>query len=325
MTFDRRSFVRLAAAGLVLGPGAARAQTAGKPRRIGFLSASVETMEYEEPLRQLGWIEGKTVVVERRLKPEDDGKVELLPAAAAELVRLKCELIITDGTDAALAAKQSTQSIPIVMAAIGDPVAMGIVTSLAHPGGNITGYSMVSTDLAPKRAALVHELLPSARRVALIVGTGSGIAPLLRAKAETAYRALGITPIPVEFDASSTDEGVLARAVDLHVQAVEIAFDGPMEEVGPLMDIALRHRLPVIAGGTTMLKAGALMSFSNNVGDQGRRVAAQIDKILRGARAGDLPIEQPTRFEFGINLKTAQFLGIAVPQSLLVRADEVVR
>jgi putative ABC transport system substrate-binding protein len=320
---DRRGFARLAALGL-LAPLASRGQTPAKPRRIGFLSLDVAAMEYEEPLRQLGWVEGKTIVVERRLEPKSSGHVELMPAAAEELVRLEVELIITDGTDAALAAKNATKSIPIVMAAVGDPVAVGIVSNLAHPGGNITGYSMITTDIAIKRASLVHELLPSARRVGLLVDPSSRILSIMREKSEAAYRALGVTLVPIE-PIGGSDEATLAEVARRQIEVFELPLDAPREQAAAVMEVARRHRLAIIAGGRNFLEAGALMTLANNVDDQGRRVAAQIDRILRGANPGDIPIEQPTRFELGINLKTAQALGVAVPKSLLLRADQVIR
>jgi len=315
---NRRRFARNVAIGLFAAPFVARAQGAAKVRRIAFLSLSdtAYRMEWESPLRQLGWIEGKNIIVERRFI----GEREALPRAVEDLVRLKVELIITDGTDAALAAKSGTTTIPIVMAAVGDPVGVGIVPSFAHPGGNITGYSMLSIDIAAKRAALVHELLPAVHRIALVVGSNA-IGKILRRQSEAAYRSFGVTPVFVQVGTLQTSLAGPAR----DVQAVDIPFDTPPEDAPAVIAITMRHRVPAIVGGRALLEAGGLMALANDVNDQGARVAAMIDKVLRGTKPADIPIEQPTRFELGINLKTAKALGITVPQTMLLRADEVIR
>ena len=310
------------AVGLVLGPAAARAQSATKTRRIGVLvPVSPGVPQYEEPLRELGWIEGRNIVTERRIT----NGVAFLQRGADELVRLKVDLIVTDGTDAALAAKKATTSIPIVMAAVGDPVGMGIVASLARPGGNVTGYSMAYPEITVKRASLLHELLPASQRVALIfAGTSAG--RVLRKTAEDAYRSLGITAVAIDYVLSpqGVQDGI-AEAARQHATALDIPVVLDPEPSRQVMEAAMRHQLPALVNGRTMLEAGGLMSFANKLDDQGQRVAIMIDKILRGAKPGDMPIEQPTTFELLINLKTAATLGVAVPQSLLLRADQVIR
>ena len=325
---DRRGFVRGAVVGLLFVPRPVRAQMAPKVRRVGFLSvgprpsSEAELHEGEEELRQLGWVEGKNVVVERRYTNGRDR----LPAAAEELVRLKVDLIVTGGTEAALAAKNATTTIPIVMASVGDPVAAGIVASLARPGGNITGYSMVSTEVVPKRAALLHELLPSAGRVAVMIAPKEfgRVVELIRNEAEAAYRSLGMQPIFVEFLPARGFEAFLAEAVRERAQALDIALV-PGPDPATMMQAALRDRLPTMVGQRNLLEAGGLIYFAHNSDDQARRVAVIIDKVLRGTKPADIPIEQPTRFELGINLKTAKALGLTVPQSLLLRADEVIQ
>jgi putative ABC transport system substrate-binding protein len=322
---DRRAFTCVLAAGLFGAPLAVRAQTQTKMRRIGVLAPSTPTpLGYEAPLRDLGWIEGKNLVVERRFT---NFKYELLPGAAEELVRLKVELIIAGGTEATLAAKNATTTIPIVMAGAADPVGMGIVASLARPGGNITGYSEVGTELAAERAARVHELLPGAQRFALPVERKSRIAQFLRGKSEAAYRSLGVTPVVIEGTGGMKElRDALEEAGRVSVQAVDLmGFDAPAEDAPAIIATTMRYRLPVIAGGAVLLEAGALMSLTNDPDDQGRRVAAMTDKILRGAKPADIPIEQPTRFRLSINLKAAKALGIEVPQSILLRADEVIQ
>jgi len=326
---DRRAFTCLLAAGLFVAPLAVRAQTPTKMRRLGVLAPSAPfPLGYEAPLRDLGWIEGKNIVVERRFT---NFKYELLPGAAEELVRLKVELIITGGTEATLAAKNATTSIPIVMGSSAEPVGMGIVASLARPGGNITGYSIVGTELAAQRAALVHELLPGAQRIALIVERTRPVVQLLRRQSEAAYRSLGVTPVVIEGTGGMKEfRDVLEEAGRLGVQAMDLlGWEAPVEDVPAIIATTMRYRLPVIISGgvegRALLEAGGLMSLTNDVDDQGRRVAAMIDKILRGTKPADIPIEQPTRFRLSVNLKAAKALGIAVPQSLLLRADELIQ
>jgi putative ABC transport system substrate-binding protein len=318
----RRDFLGIVGSGLVLAPAVARAQAAAKVRRIGVLAPwPFDAPQYEPPLRELGWIEGKNMVTERRFT----GGVEGLPGGAAELVRLKVDLIITDGTDAALTAKKATTNIPIVMAAVGDPVGMGIVGNLAHPGGNITGYSMAYPEITVKRASLLHELLPTVQRVGLIF-TQTSAGRSLRKLAETTYRSFGVTPIGI--DQSVTRQGLqdaIAEASRQRAEALDLPLHLEPEDATAIMGAVVRNRLPALVSGRRMLEAGGVMSFDNKLDDQGRRVAMMIDKILRGAKAGDMPIEQPTSFELLINLRTAKSLGIAVPQPLLARADEVIR
>jgi putative ABC transport system substrate-binding protein len=328
---DRRAFTCLLAAGVFVAPLAVRAQTPTKMRRVGVLTPSEPSptpLGYEAPLRDLGWIEGKNLVVERRFT---NFKYELLPGAAEELVRLKPELIITAGTEATLAAKNATTSIPIVMASAADPVGSGIVASLARPGGNITGYSIIGTELAAERAARVHELLPRAQRVALIAERTRPVVQLLRRETEVAYRSLGVTPVAIEGTGGMKEfQEALDQAGRLGVQAVDLmGWEAPVEDASAIIATTMRYRLPVIISGggegRALLEAGGLMSLTNDYDDQGRRVAVMIDKILRGTKPADIPIEQPTRFRLSINLKAAKALGIEVPQSLLLRADEVIR
>jgi putative ABC transport system substrate-binding protein len=320
---DRRGFVRMIGAGCAITPLIVRAQKATKMRRIGWLSPSSQPDDAEidkdwAPLRQLGWIEGRNIVVERRFT-NDRG--EPLAAAAQELVRLNVDLIVTDGTPAALAAKKATATIPIVMAGAGDPVALGLVASLAHPGGNITGYSFAYPEVFAKRAALLKELLPSLRRVALPVFPGNPIAELTAKQAEAAYRSLGVRAIFIDPEATGS---FLAEAVRQGAQAVDVpAFSA--DEARGFMERATHYRLPVMSLGREIVDAGGLVSFDVDPNEARQRVAVIIDKVLRGAKPADIPVEQPTRFELIINLKSAKALGITVPQSLLLRADEVIR
>ena len=325
---DRRSFVRLAVAGIALGSSVARAQTGTAMRRVGVLSIGPTDTEEQRreltiPMRELGWIEGRNLVVERRFA---NLQVDPLRPYAEEIVRLKVEVILTFGTEAAFAAKNATTSIPIVLSSAGDPVGTGLVASLARPGGNITGYSIVSSEIEAKRAALMHELLPAAQRIAVVVDPSNRISGQLRKRADEAFRSLGVQPIFIEATSEQQLLDVPADAVRQRAQALEIPSGGiTVASARRLMQSAIGSRLPIVAADRDLLEAGALMAFYPNTDDRGRRVAAIVDKILRGAKPADIPIEQPTRFTLLINLNTAKALGITVPQSLLLRADEVIQ
>ncbi len=324
---DRRSFVRLAVAGIALGSSVARAQTGTAMRRVGVLSIGPTDTEEERrelmiPLRELGWIEGRNLAVERRFA---NLQVDPLRPYAEELVRLKVEVILTLGTEAAFAAKNATTSIPIVLSSAGDPVGTGLVASLARPGGNITGYSIVSSEIEAKRAALMHELLPAAQRIALVVDPSNRISGPLRKRADEAFRSLGVQPIFIEATSEQQLLDVPAEAVRQRAQALEMPAGITAASARRLMQSAIGYRLPIVVPDRDLLEAGALMAFYPNTDDRGRRVAAIVDKILRGAKPADIPIEQPTRFTLLINLNTAKALGITVPQSLLLRADEVIQ
>ena len=324
---DRRSFIRLAVAGIALGSSVARAQTGTVMRRVGLLSiGSMETEEERRelmiPMRELGWIEGRNLTVERRFA---NLQVDPLRPYAEELVRLKVEVILTFGTEAAFAAKNATTSIPIVLSSAGDPVGTGLVASLARPGGNITGYSIVSSEIEAKRAALIHELLPAAQRIALVVDPSNRISGALRKRADEAFRSLGVQPIFIEATLEQQLLGVPAEAVRERAQALAMPTGITRASARRLMQSAIGYRLPIVVPDRDLLEAGALMAFYANTDDRGRRVAAIVDKILRGAKPADIPIEQPTRFTLLINLKTAKALGISVPQSLLLRADDVIQ
>jgi putative ABC transport system substrate-binding protein len=324
---DRRSFVRLAVAGIALGSSVARAQTGTAMRRVGVLSIGRTETEEERrelmiPMRELGWIEGRNLAVERRFA---NLQVDPLRPYAEELVRLKVEVILTFGTEAAFAAKNTTTSIPIVLSSAGDPVGTGLVASLARPGGNITGYSIVSSEIEAKRAALMHELLPAAQRIAVVVDPSNRISGSLRKRADEAFRSLGVQPIFIEATSEQQLLDVPAEAVRQRAQALEMPSGITGASARRLMQSAIGYRLPIVVTDRGLLEAGALMAFYANTDDRGRRVAAIVDKILRGAKPADIPIEQPTRFTLLINLKTAKALGLTIPQSLLLRADEVIQ
>lgn len=321
----RRNFVRIIIGCLIAECSIARAQAT--MRRIGVLSIGSAPSKSEdeagwEPMHQLGWFEGRNVRVERRFANQ---KMELLGPYAEELVRLKVDVIVTFGTEAAFAARNATTSIPIVLGAAGDPVATGLVASLARPGGNITGYSIVSTEIELKRASLLHELLPAARRVAVVVNPNNRLSSHIRKRAEEAYRSLGLDPTFIEATSAQDFLDLPAEAARRRAQVLVMGIAWPFRDLHPVMQSAIDNRLPTIVQDRDVFEAGGLMYFDSNSEDAAKRVATIVDKVLRGTKPADIPIEQPTRFELGINLKTARALGITVPQSLLLRADEVIR
>jgi len=325
---DRRAFFGAVAAGVIAAPLAASAQPATTVRRIGVLSnGAPETpavrVESEAPLRALGWVDGKNLVVERRYS---NGRAELLRPLAEELVRLKVEIIVTWGTAATLAAKNATTTIPIVIGTAADPVRAGLVTSLSRPGGNITGFSTVGVELDAKGLALLRELLPGLQRVGVLENSANPYYRAVRKELDQACRSLGLQPIIIEVAAVGELENAIVemarrRAQALYVPGDKLFYDNRV----PLMRVALRYALPTLATDKELLEAGALVSYAHTYAEQDQRYAAFVDRILRGAKPADLPIEQPTKFELVINLKTAKALGLTIPQSVLLRADEVIQ
>jgi len=316
------------AAGIITAPLAARAQTATTARRIGVLSSGArptpaELQQIYAPFRELGWIEGQNLFIERRYA---NGRAELLRPLAEELVRLKVELIATFGTGATLAAKNATTTIPIVIITAGDPVRSGLVASLARPGGNITGYSIIGPEIDAKRVALLRELLPAVQRVGVLENSTNPHWRAVRKEFEQTCRLQGMQPIIIEVAAAGELENAIAEMARRRAQALFVQGDTLFNDNRvPLMSTALRYALPTIGTSKDMLEAGALVFYAQNEAEQNQRYAAFVDRILRGAKPAELPIEQPTRFELGINLKTARALGITIPQSLLLRADEVIQ
>jgi putative ABC transport system substrate-binding protein len=320
---DRRGFARIAFAGLALPLLVSCSDSDKDVPRIGVLAPGELSTEYEKFLRDLGWIEGKNIVLVRRDAHWNFDLDRRLTDFANELVRLKVDLIVTEGTQATLAAKKATITIPIVMTG-GDPVATGIVSSLARPGGNITGYSVAFTEIALKKAALLHELLPGMQRVAVTVPPKGyiPIADFLRIETDKAYRSLQVQPTFIEVTPKLQIEDILAEATRAGAQAWQIDGGNPAWDTTAVMQAAIRQRLPTIVGDKDDLDAGALLYFEPDNDDANRRIAAIIDKILRGAKPADIPIEQPTRFKLGINFRTAKALGITVPDSMRYQADE---
>jgi putative ABC transport system substrate-binding protein len=274
-------------------------------------------------LRELGYVEGQNLTVEYRW---GDGDAARLPALAAELVRLRVDVLVATSNPAILAATQATRSIPIVFTASSDPVATGLVASLAHPGGNVTGLSLVTPELSGKRLQLLREALPQLTRVALLWDAGHvGMADRVR-ETETAARQLGVT-LRVEW---VQDPAGLDRAFAALAQARPDAFLTTVEPFTVrhrqrIVDFAAQHRLPAMYEEREFVDAGGLMAYGPSLAANYRRAATYMDKLLRGAKPADLPVEQPTKFELVLNLKTAKALGLTIPQSILLRADEVIR
>jgi putative ABC transport system substrate-binding protein len=325
---DRRRFIGIISSSLLGAPLNARAQPATRVRRIGVLSYSTqptpaELREMWAPLREFGWIEGRNLIIERRYA---NGSAELLRSFAEELVRLEVEVIVTNGTIATVAAKNTTMSIPIVMFSSGDPVRAGLVASLARPGSNVTGFSIMAPDLDAKLLALLHELLPDAQRVGVLVNTTNPVSSVRLKETEHVYSSLGLQPVFIDVASPNDLENAVAEVTRRRGQALVVVADSLfLSYKGAIMRAALRFALPTVVEGRELLEADGLLSYDVSAPEQYRRVAALLDKILRGAKPADLPIEQPTRFTLLVNLKTARTLGITVPQSLLVRADEVVQ
>jgi len=323
---QRREFIA-ALSGVAVWPLAAHAQLAAKLPIIGFLgpltpsSQSEWTDAFVRSIREHGWIEGRTVAIEYRW---GEGRSERLAEIAAEFVRLKVGVIITAGTAAVIAAKQTTSVIPIVFGTAGDPVGTGLVASLARPGGNVTGLSNQSADLAGKRIGLLREVVPGLRRVAILANVGSSIAVLEMADVKAVALSLGLEAVPVEIrraeDIASAIEPLKDRADALYVVTEPLVNTNRVQ----INKLALDARLPTLHGQAAYVEAGGLMSYGANIPDLFRRAGDYVDKILRGAKPAELPVEQPTKFDLFINLKTAKALGLDLPPTLLARADAVI-
>ncbi len=323
----RAALTVVLALGLLAAPRAVRAQQAGKVYRIGILetipaarnAANLDALR--KGLRDLGYVEGRNLVIEYR---SADGRAERFPDLAAELVRLKVDLIVTRGTPAARAAKKATETIPTVMATMGDPHA--IVASFAHPGGNITGVTTFSTELTAKRIELLKELVPRLSRVALLHNMGNPAAPPEWEETKTAARSLGLKAELLDVRSEGDLGRAFERAVRRHVDALLIGADGLTQmHQQTIVDFVARNRLPSACPAREFVEAGGLIAYAVNYPDIYFRFASFIDKILKGAKPADLPVEQPTKFELVINVKTAKQLGLTIPPNVLARADKVIK
>ena len=321
---------RLAAAAALLllaAPLTAEAQPAGTVHQIGYLSSSTSSTSavlegFRQGLRALGWIERQNIVIDYRFA---EGRFDRLPDLAAELVRLKVDIIVTVATPAAAAAKNATGTIPIVMVGAGDPVGQGLIVSLARPGGNLTGLSFsVGMELFGKELEMLKETVPKLRRVAILSNPANPIYALAMSNVKAAARSLGVQIQLLEARGPEEFDGAFAAMARERVGALLVVADSMfLLHRTRLADLVARSRLPSVHGYRENVEAGALMSYGPSLPDLGRRAATFVDKIFRGAKPADLPVEQPTKFELVINLKTAKTLGLTIPPSLLLRADEI--
>jgi len=307
-------------------PMATRAQQASKVRRIGFLgaiSASGYASQVEglrAGLRELGYADGENIVIEFRWAEE---KYDRLPELAADLAR-RVDVLVTHGTPGTVAAKRATTTIPIVAAAVGDPVATGIVTGLVQPGGNVTGVAIFSPELGAKRLQVIKEALPHLRRVAVLLNPDNALGAKILPAIEFAARSLGVQLQPLTVRAPDEFEAAFSLMANGHAEAVVVTDDGMLiANAGTLGDIAANRRVPAI-GFTELAQGGGLIGYGVNFPETFRQAATLVDKVLKGAKPADLPFEQATKFKTIVNLKAAKALGIDLPTSLLLRADEVI-
>jgi len=299
-----------------------------KVHRIGVLETISTTLNVanfyalREGLRQLGYAEGQNLVIEYR---SADGRDDRFPGLARELLALKVDVIVTRGTPAAKAVKNATSTVPVVMMASGDPVGVGLVTSLARPGGNITGLSAIVGELSPKRLELIREIVPGLARIAVLANTSNDAVRRDWARIETAARSLGVQSQLLDLRESDalgpTFDDASARRADALVVVIDAITQANQQRI---VDLAMKHRLPAIYSSREFVDAGGLISYGVSYPDLYRRAATYVDKILKGTKPADLPVVQPTKFELVINLKTAKALGIEVPPSLLALADGVI-
>ena len=331
-SIQRRSFMALVSGSFLAAPFAAEAQQPGKVRRLGYLSLFSRSNPYPpseafwQGMRDLGWVDGQNIAIEWRFA---EGDAQRLPALAAELVRLKVDLIFAETTPVARAAKQATTTIPIVFSPLADPIGSGLVASLARPGGNITGSSFLGAELVRKRLELFKDAVPGMTRVAVLVHPGDPSEATVNSMLEDANVAARASGVRLQrFDAQDAHEFDRAfaamsreRVGGLMLVPSAMFFDQRRR----IVDLAIKNRLPVMYFFREFAEAGGLMSYGPNFRELFRRAASYVDKVLKCAKPADLPIEQPTKFELVINLKTAKALGLTIPQSLLLRADEVIQ
>ena len=327
---DRRTFLSALTGGLLATPLTAEAQPAGKVYRIGYLTSGFKEVPGSNPglapfsqsLRELGYVEGRNLTLEIRYA---EGRTERFPALAAELANLKVDVLVAVSTPGALAAKQATSTIPIVMAAVGEPVEVKLVDSLAHPGGNVTGLSLIAPQLAAKRLDLLKQALPKLLRVTVLWNSANQGMKARFQETQGGAQLLGVTLHSVTIQSPDDFDPLFAamtrdRPESLLVLADTVTVANRQRTV----EFAAKNRVPAIYEARTFVDSGGLMSYGVDFADHYRRTAIYVDKILKGTKPADLPVELPTKFEFVINLKTAKALGLTIPPSLLQRADQVI-
>ena len=315
--------------GILLGSLAAQAQQTGNVYRIGFLGNSTAALEanlvgpFREGLRDLGYVEGRNVLIEYRWA---EGKYDRFPALIGELLALKVAVIVTAGTPAALAVKQATTSVPLVMTAVGDPVGTGIVPSLSHPGGNITGLTAISTEMDAKRLELLREVVPSVSYIAVLWNAASPLQVLAEKQVQAAAQVLRMRVLSLGVKTEEEIKSALAVMARERPDALLVLADRLLlHHRALIMDFATRHRLPGVHAYRELVEAGGLMSFGPSYADMHKRAAYFVDRILKGAKPGDLPVERPRTFELVINMRAAKALGLTIPQSVLLRATEIIQ
>jgi putative ABC transport system substrate-binding protein len=325
----RRDFIKVIAGATAVCPLVLRAQQrVGKVFHIGVLETTSQALNsanldaFRQGLLKSGFVEGQNLVIEYR---SGDGREERFPDLAIELARLNVDLILARGTPAALAAKNATRIIPIVLVGVGDPVANSIVASLAHPGANITGLSGSATELYAKRLELLLELVPRVARVAFLTNMGNPSEQFNWQQIERAARVLGIRPQLLDVRKPEDFERTFNDASEQRIDALVVALDGLLSQNRQIIvDLAAKHRLPAVYGSSEFIIAGGLAAYGPNYSDLYLRAANYVDKILKGTRPADLPVELPTKFQLVINLKTSKSLGRTIPPTILARADEVI-
>jgi len=312
---------------LAVVPQTADAQASEKVRRIGYLGTGSPTSGFHEQflqgLGELGWVEGKNIAIEYRFA---DGRYERLPELAAQLVRLNVDIIVAQPTASAMAARNATRTIPIVMINVGDPVGLGLVASLARPAGNVTGTAFtVGSETFGKTLELLKEAVPNARRVAVLSNPANPAQALAIRDLNSAAGSMGLRLFLLEARGPDEFGGVFAKIAKERIEALVVVAESLFVLHRTLLaDLALKHQVPTVYGIRENVAAGGLMSYGPNLSYASRRGATFVDKILKGAKPADLPVEQPTKFELVINLKTAKALGLTMPPSLLLRSDQVI-
>jgi putative tryptophan/tyrosine transport system substrate-binding protein len=319
----RREFIILMGSGAAAWPLATLAQS-GKTWRMGFIAHRYESF-YDalfEGLRELGYTEGQNIIIERRYA---EGRAERFQEFAAEMVRLKVDIIVVVTTPAALAARNATTTIPIVHPAAIDPVGTGLVRSLAHPGGNITGLAVLNAELSAKRLEVLKEVVPGLSRGAVLWNAANPANELAWRETQGAARALGVTLQSQEVREPKDFAGAFAMMAQQRPDVLLVLQDAlTLQHRKQIIDFALRERLPSMFVGKEWVQEGGLMAYGDSLPDRYRRAASFVDRILHGAKPADLPVEQPTKFELFVNLKTAKAIGLAIPETFLARADEVI-
>jgi ABC-type uncharacterized transport system substrate-binding protein len=322
----RRTFLGCCAIGLVMAPSVIAAQKTSVPRRVGILHGqspgNKDVDEFRKGLRELGYLEGENLTLEYRWA---EGKPERLRALADELVRANIELIFTASTPGALAAKSATKTIPIVFVAVGDPVGAGVVSSLARPGGNVTGLTHFSVDLIGKSLELLKEAIPGLKHVAVLAPSSNPTTALKLARIQSAAKALDVEVQVVEVRRAADFEPAFDTIRRQRPTALMPLLDTlTTTRRKEIVDFARANRLPTMFEQREFVEAGGLMSYGTSHAAMYRRAATPVDKILKGARPGDVPVEQPTQFELVVNMRTAKALGLTLPQPFLMRADRVI-